>query len=117
NGNVVTSSSVFVSSRSRHTSFDCDWSSDVCSADLNGVATFSDLSIDKAGTGYTLSASSTGLTGATSNTFNISAGSANKLAFSVQIGRASCRERVSPSVKVETRDTNGNVASAAASAS
>jgi len=32
----------------------------------SGVATFSNLSIDKAGTGYTLSAASTGLTGATS---------------------------------------------------
>src|SRR2546430_11486532 len=27
--------SVFVSSRSRHTRFDCDWSSDVCSSDLS----------------------------------------------------------------------------------
>src|SRR5688572_33436964 len=26
----------FFSSRRRHTSFDCDWSSDVCSADLEG---------------------------------------------------------------------------------
>src|SRR5207302_1484615 len=35
--------------------------------------TFSTLSINKAGTGYTLSAGSTGLTGATSSTFNITA--------------------------------------------
>src|SRR2546430_9864077 len=28
---------VFVSSRSRHTRFDCDWSSDVCSSDLKGI--------------------------------------------------------------------------------
>src|SRR5256886_9490497 len=28
------SSSVFFSSRRRHTIFDCDWSSDVCSSDL-----------------------------------------------------------------------------------
>src|SRR2546430_10886886 len=27
----------FFSSRRRHTRFDCDWSSDVCSSDLNGV--------------------------------------------------------------------------------
>src|SRR2546430_8647040 len=26
----------FFSSRRRHTRFDCDWSSDVCSSDLNG---------------------------------------------------------------------------------
>jgi trimeric autotransporter adhesin len=36
-----------------------------------GVATFSSCSIDSAGNGYTLTASRTGLTGATSNTFNI----------------------------------------------
>ena len=37
-----------------------------------GVATFPDLSIDKAGNNYTLLASSSGLTGSTSNEFNIS---------------------------------------------
>src|SRR5256886_7393388 len=30
----------FFSSRRRHTRFDCDWSSDVCSSDLNGEVTF-----------------------------------------------------------------------------
>src|SRR5256886_4458093 len=29
---------VFFSSRRRHTRFDCDWSSDVCSSDLRGIA-------------------------------------------------------------------------------
>src|SRR2546430_9650629 len=28
----------FFSSRRRHTRFDCDWSSDVCSSDLDGAA-------------------------------------------------------------------------------
>src|SRR4051794_5247276 len=37
----------------------------------NGVATFTGLSIDKAANGYTLAASSSGLTGATSASFNI----------------------------------------------
>lgn len=40
-------------------------------AAVAGVATFSDLSIDTGGTGYTLTASAAGLTGATSNSFNI----------------------------------------------
>src|SRR2546430_4416845 len=31
-----TCSSFFFSSRRRHTRFDCDWSSDVCSSDLAG---------------------------------------------------------------------------------
>src|SRR2546430_2885047 len=30
----------FFSSRRRHTRFDCDWSSDVCSSDLEGFGTF-----------------------------------------------------------------------------
>ena len=38
---------------------------------VNGVATFSDLSIDRLGDGYTLVASSAGLTGAESTPFNI----------------------------------------------
>src|SRR5436309_5885806 len=40
-------------------------------AAVNGVATFSNLSINAVGTGYTLSASSAGLTGTTSSAFNI----------------------------------------------
>ena len=40
---------------------------------VNGVATFSNLSIDKAGNGYTLVATATGLNSATSALFNITA--------------------------------------------
>src|SRR2546422_302263 len=40
---------------------------------VNGVATFSNLSINRAGNGYTLVATGTGLTGATSAPFNIAA--------------------------------------------
>ena len=47
-------------------------------AAVSGTATFSNLSINKTGTGYTLNASSGALTGATSNTFNITPGAANK---------------------------------------
>src|SRR5581483_8381474 len=45
----------------------------------SGVATFSGLSINKTGTGYTLAASSSLLTGATSTGFTISPGSATKV--------------------------------------
>src|SRR5437762_10107368 len=38
---------------------------------VNGVATFSTLSLNAVGTGYTLTASATGLTGATSGAFNV----------------------------------------------
>jgi len=38
---------------------------------VNGVATFSDLSIDQLGSGYTLRVSAAGMTGAESAAFNI----------------------------------------------
>src|SRR5207253_10986976 len=38
---------------------------------VNGMATFPSLSVDKAGTGYTLRATASGLTDATSSTFNV----------------------------------------------
>lgn len=49
-----------------------------------GVANFADLKITKSGTAYALIASSVGLTNATTNTFNIAAGAATKLSFTVQ---------------------------------
>ncbi len=50
-----------------------------------GIASFGDLTIDQPGTGYTLTASATGLTGATSAMFNVSAGTG---AISGRITRA-----------------------------
>src|SRR2546430_7193091 len=40
--------SFFVSSRRRHTRFDCDWSSDVCSSDLLTIAENVALGLDSA---------------------------------------------------------------------
>jgi len=48
---------------------------------VGGVATFADLSIDQAGTGYTLSASATGLTGATSAAFDVVTPGSGQIAF------------------------------------
>ncbi len=45
----------------------------------NGIATFNDLSIDEPGNGYTLNASSAGLTSVTSSAFNVTAGRGNKV--------------------------------------
>src|SRR3989475_1911099 len=39
----------FFSSRRRHTRFDCDWSSDVCSSDLKGGGVKIAKSVDEAG--------------------------------------------------------------------
>jgi hypothetical protein len=50
-------------------------------AAVAGVATFTDLSIDRAGTGYTLSATATSVTGTMSAAFDITAGPATQLIF------------------------------------
>src|SRR5947207_10735058 len=50
----------------------------------SGVATFSNLSINKTGTGYTLAASDGSLTGTTSSAFNITPATADHLAFGTQ---------------------------------
>jgi len=61
-------------------------------AAVNGVATFSDLSIDKAGNAYRLQATAAGLTGATSTAFDIAprtevqAAAANGIALDQQNG-------------------------------
>jgi hypothetical protein len=77
-------------------------------AAVNGVATFANLSIDSAGAGYTLAASATGLTGATSAGFDISVGSAAKLAFVVQPSNTSGGAAIAPAVQVEVQDAGGN---------
>ena len=75
---------------------------------VNGVATFSGLSIDKAGTGYTLTASSGTLTGATSAAFDIApAPAATQLAFVVQPSNATTGTAISPAIQVEVRDATG----------
>jgi len=80
----------------------------------NGVATFSNLSINSAGNGYTLSASAqgSGLTGATSNTFNINP-VATKLAFTLQPSGAAAGATIAPAIKVAVQDVNGNTMSGA----
>src|SRR5207302_792491 len=70
-------------------------------AGVNGVAIFSDLSINKSGTGYTLQATSTGLTGATSSTFNINAGAPSKLAFGQQPTNTNAGSSITPAVTVQ----------------
>ena len=78
-------------------------------AAVNGVATFNDLFIDKAATGYTLAASSTGLTSGTSATFNISAAATTNLAFGVQPSTVAAGQFISPAVQVFIQDAFGNV--------
>jgi len=73
-----------------------------------GVATFGTLSIDSAGTGYRLGASASGLTDATSNTFNVTVGAAAKLGFLVEPSDATAGSSITPPINVEVRDAGGN---------
>jgi hypothetical protein len=77
-------------------------------AAVGGVATFSGLSIDKSGTGYTLVATSAAVTGAPSAPFNISAGSATQLAFTTSPGDTRAGTAFSAQPVVEARDAFGN---------
>src|SRR2546427_11184279 len=65
----------FFSSRRRHTRFDCDWSSDVCSSDLVGGSQH------------------LGTVGGEDLGVQVLAGAQHRQAGDAEIGRASCRER------------------------
>ncbi len=77
---------------------------------MNGVATFTNLRIDKAGAGYTLKAAATKLTGTTSNRFTIAAGLATRLAFTAQPSNAVGGATITPPVQVDAQDSLGNLA-------
>jgi hypothetical protein len=75
---------------------------------MNGVATFSNLAFILAGN-YTLSASSTALTGATSNSFTIGAGLPSKLVIKAQPVNTIAGATM-PAVVVQVQDAYGNLA-------
>ncbi|HXJ30432.1 MAG TPA: hypothetical protein VNG35_07320, partial [Gemmatimonadales bacterium] len=79
-------------------------------AAVNGVASFSNLTISQAGNGYTLSAAASGLTGATSAAFDVTAARATQLGFSVQPSSVTAGTSIAPAVKVTARDATGGVA-------
>ncbi|MGE5744365.1 MAG: invasin domain 3-containing protein [Gemmatimonadota bacterium] len=74
----------------------------------NGVATFSDLAINNTGTGYTLVASSTGLTNATSAAFNITAPAPSAALSTVVAGTPSFTAGGSSAITVTVVDGLGN---------
>src|SRR2546426_693857 len=79
-------------------------------AAVNGVATFADLSLNKTGTGYTLTASARRLTPATSTAFDITPGTATQLAFTVQPSNTVAGAAISPVVQVTAFDAAGEAA-------
>src|SRR2546427_13222021 len=79
-------------------------------AAVTGVATFPGLDINKVGTGYTLTANSGSLSGTTSTPFNITAGAATQLSFSVQPSNTVAGAAITPAVQVTALDGQGNTA-------
>lgn len=80
---------------------------------VDGIATFSDLTLNKSGSGYVLSAVAAGLTTGNSSAFSITAGAPNRLAFSIQPTNSIAGDALSPAVQVEIRDANDNLVTTA----
>ena len=77
---------------------------------VNGLATFSNLRIDKAASGYSLVATASGLPNVTSTTFTIVPGTATQLAFTVPPSNTPARATIQPPVQVTAYDAFGNQA-------
>ena len=114
NGNVVTTSSAAVTVAIANNPGGGTLSGTLTQNAASGVATFSGVSIDKIGTGYTLSAASTGFSNVTSSAFNVTVGAANKLAFGTQPSDTTAGSSISPAVTVQILDAGGNLTSSTA---
>jgi alpha-tubulin suppressor-like RCC1 family protein len=82
---------------------------------INGIASFTGIWVNKAATGYTLTATATGLTSATSSTFNIAAGAATRLRFVTQPVNAAGNVAQPASVTVAIVDAYDNTVTSATS--
>src|SRR5438876_259005 len=78
-------------------------------AAVGGVATFFDLSINKTGSGYTLTAAAAGFAPVTSSAFDITPGTATQLVFTVQPSTTVAGAAISPAVQVSALDAANNV--------
>jgi len=108
-GNVVTGSSASITlAIGNNAGPGGTLSGSLTASAVSGVATFPGLSIDVLGTAYTLAASGTSLTGATSAAFNISAAAASKLVFGTQPANAQSAASLG-SITVKVEDSAGNV--------
>src|ERR1041384_1898624 len=77
-------------------------------AAVNGVAVFSDLRVTGLATEYGLTATATGLTGASSRAFTVRAAAASKLAFTVQPRTMTAGYTNGSGVQVSVQDAYGN---------
>src|SRR5206468_5480990 len=77
-------------------------------AAVGGVATFGDLSLNRAGTGYTLTAAATGVASGASAAFDVGAAAADRLVFTVQPVSTTAGAAIAPAVQVTAQDGLGN---------
>src|SRR5437773_5645648 len=78
-------------------------------ATVNGVASFSTLTLDKTRTSYALTATAIGLNPATSSGFSITPGAATQLVFGTEPGTTVANRLITPAVKVRALDVLGNL--------
>ncbi|MDF1666614.1 MAG: VCBS repeat-containing protein, partial [Planctomycetota bacterium] len=81
---------------------------------VNGVADFTDISLDATGTGFTLTASTAGLTSATSAGFDIAAGPIAAINIQTQPSDGTVNLAVNPSIEVALVDAGNNVVTSGA---
>jgi len=109
-GNTATDFDEYVTVTLAHGASGASLSGEATVAAVDGVATFTGLSIDSAGTGYELDASATDVTGTSSNAFDIAAGEATQLVLTVQPSDAAQDSTISPEIEVRALDSLGNLA-------
>ena len=73
-----------------------------------GIATFAGCKINLAASGYTLTGSATGLSAATSNAFNVMAGSASEVVYTQQPTAVIAGSAITPAVVATVEDAGGN---------
>ena len=107
-GNTVTSSSAEITIQIGTNPGGGTLSGTTVRSAANGVASFPGLSIDKKGNGYTLRVTSTGLTSADSDAFDVTHGSATKLDFITSPSDTAAMGVLSPDPQVAVQDASGN---------
>ncbi len=107
-GNIVTSSTADITLSIGNNPAGGTLSGTTTVTAVAGVATFSNLSIDKVGNGYTLVAAGGGLPQVTSAPFDIASGTSNRLVFTAQPTSQVVGGTLTPPVQVTVQDVAGN---------
>ena len=108
-GNVVTTDNSSVSLAFGTNAGSGTLSGTTSVAAINGAATFTNLSIDKTGQGYTLTATDSSLIAATTSTFDITPAGATHLVISQQPSNIVAGSAITPAFTVQVQDQFNNV--------